>query len=86
MTWNQAWLTATGFANAEKFSPQGLIPPAITGLHNGDALRAWADSGITHAVGDNTRAALLNTVSVAACHVFGKFLLHKPFSTQISLT
>ncbi|KAF7949836.1 uncharacterized protein EAE97_003345 [Botrytis byssoidea] len=61
MTWNQAWLTATGIANADKFSSKGLIPPAITGLHNGDALKAWADSGITHAVGDNTRAALLNT-------------------------
>ncbi|ESZ97904.1 hypothetical protein SBOR_1703 [Sclerotinia borealis F-4128] len=60
MTWNQAWLAATGIANAAKFSPKGLIPPAITGLHNGDALKAWSDSGIIHAVGDNTRPALLN--------------------------
>ncbi|KAF7877517.1 hypothetical protein EAF04_001194 [Stromatinia cepivora] len=60
ITWNQAWLAATGIANAEKFNSKGLIPPAITGLHNGDALRAWSDSGITHVVGDNTRPALLN--------------------------
>lgn len=63
MTWNQAWLAATGISKAEKFSSKGLIPPAITGLHNGDALRAWSESGIIHAVGDNTRPALLNTVS-----------------------
>ncbi|QSZ30268.1 hypothetical protein DSL72_004790 [Monilinia vaccinii-corymbosi] len=61
MTWNQAWLAATGIAKAQRFSPKGLIPPAITGLHNGDALRAWSNSGITHAVGDNTRPVLLNT-------------------------
>ncbi|EDO01997.1 hypothetical protein SS1G_04473 [Sclerotinia sclerotiorum 1980 UF-70] len=60
ITWNQAWLAATGIANAEKFASTGLIPPAITGLHNGDALRAWSDNGITHVVGDNTRPALLN--------------------------
>ncbi|PQE12581.1 hypothetical protein CJF30_00002459 [Rutstroemia sp. NJR-2017a BBW] len=60
ITWNQAWLAASGIASATKFSPKGLIPPAITGLHNGDALRAWSDSGITHAIGDNTRPALLN--------------------------
>lgn len=63
ITWNQGWLAATGIANAQRFSPKGLIPPAITGLHNGDALRAWSNSGILHAVGDNTRPALLNSVS-----------------------
>lgn len=63
MSWNQAWLAASGLASAKKFSATGLIPPAITGLHNGDALRAWSDCGIVHAVGDNTRPVLLNTVS-----------------------
>ena len=63
MSWNQAWLNASGLASAKKFSPTGLIPPAITGLHNGDALQAWSDCGITHAVGDNTRPVLLNTVN-----------------------
>jgi hypothetical protein len=67
ITWNQAWLAASGIASATKFSPKGLIPPAITGLHNGDALRAWSDSGITHAIGDNTRPALLNPVSEKTC-------------------
>lgn len=63
MSWNQAWLNASGLASAKKFSSTGLIPPAITGLHNGDALRAWSDCGIIHAVGDNTRPVLLNTVN-----------------------
>lgn len=61
--WNQQWLAAVGFTSAEKFSPAGIVPPAITGLHNGDALRAWSDRGIFHVVGDNTRPTLLNTVN-----------------------
>jgi hypothetical protein len=51
-----------GLAAASKFST-GLIPPAITGLHNGDALRAWNNRGITNVVGDNTRPVLLNPVN-----------------------
>ena len=62
ISWNAAWLSQVGIASASKFSPKGIIPPAITGLHNGDALRAWKDNGIVNVVGDNTRPALLNTV------------------------
>ncbi|KAH8586590.1 hypothetical protein B0O99DRAFT_665688 [Bisporella sp. PMI_857] len=60
ITFNQAWLGQVGIA-AGKFSSNGLIPPAITGLHNGDVIKAWMDNGITTVVGDNTRPALLNT-------------------------
>ena len=60
ITWNQEWLSHVGIANAKRFSEKGLVPPAITGLHNADALRAWATNGITQVVGDNTRPALLN--------------------------
>jgi len=63
ITWNQKWLSQTGIANANKFSPNGIVPPAITGLFNGDALRVWKENGITNVVGDNTRNLLLNTVS-----------------------
>jgi hypothetical protein len=63
IVFNQAWLRQVGIANADKFSPKGLIPPAITGLHNGDALRAWATNGIVHAVGDNSRPVLLSPYS-----------------------
>jgi hypothetical protein len=61
LTWNQAWLTQVGIAGAKHFSPKGLVPPAITGLHNGDAIRAWIASGIVNVVGDNTRPILMNT-------------------------
>lgn len=61
ISWNQAWLKQTALDQAAHFSPKGLIPPAITGLHNGDALRAWAVNGLTNCVGDNTRPVLLNT-------------------------
>ncbi|RDW68147.1 hypothetical protein BP6252_09543 [Coleophoma cylindrospora] len=60
ISWNQAWLKQVGLDQALHFSSKGLIPPAITGLHNGDALRAWASNGITNCVGDNTRPPLLN--------------------------
>jgi len=61
ISFNQAWLKATGIDQATHYTANGIIPPAITGLHNGDALRAWWDNGITNCVGDNTRPALLNT-------------------------
>lgn len=64
ISWNQAWLAQWGLNGAKWFSNSGLIPPAITGLHNGDALRAWSDNGLVNAVGDNTRPMLLNPVSV----------------------
>lgn len=63
ISWNQAWLTQVGIASGSRFSPLGIIPPAITGLHNGDALQAWHDRGITNVVGDNTRPVLLNTAN-----------------------
>jgi hypothetical protein len=62
ITWNQAWLKQVGIASATRFST-GLIPPAITGLHNGDALRAWVTAGIKYVVGDNTRPVLMNQVN-----------------------
>ena len=45
ITWNQAWFKQTGIGSGSRFTANGLIPPAITGLHNGDALRAWWDAG-----------------------------------------
>ena len=49
--------------NSPKFSASGVIPPAITGLHNGDVIRAWSDNGLWNAIGDNTRPVLRNPVS-----------------------
>ncbi|KAE8149979.1 hypothetical protein BDV25DRAFT_155333 [Aspergillus avenaceus] len=60
ISYNQAWLKQSGFYDAKYFTTNGIIPPAITGLHNGDALRAWYENGITNCVGDNTRTPLLN--------------------------
>jgi len=57
---NKAWMQQIGLWTSSKFSPAGLIPPAITGMHNGDAIRAWMDNGIEFVVGDNTRAPLRN--------------------------
>lgn len=57
---NQAWLRQMGIDQANRFSPKGIIPPAITGLHNADAIQAWMDNGIQYVVGDNTRSPLRN--------------------------
>ncbi|KAJ5469590.1 hypothetical protein N7539_009208 [Penicillium diatomitis] len=60
ISFNQAWLKQNGFDKAAHYTDNGIIPPAITGLHNGDALRAWWENGITNCVGDNTRPVLMN--------------------------
>jgi hypothetical protein len=86
---NQAWFKQTGIQNG-KFSSGGLIPPAITGLHNGDVLRAWTTAGLTHCVGDNTRPVLRNqqnfmwpsTTSVAN-DGFDGFLVLPRWATRI---
>jgi hypothetical protein len=62
ITWNQKWADQIGLSAAKAWSPRGIIPPAITGLHNADALRAWSENGIVNVVGDNTRPVLRNTV------------------------
>jgi hypothetical protein len=63
ITFNQKWLTQVGLAAGNKFSANSLIPPAITGLHNGDALNAFVTAGITNAVGDNSRPLLRSTLN-----------------------
>ncbi|KAH7123623.1 hypothetical protein B0J11DRAFT_317353 [Dendryphion nanum] len=60
ISFNQKWLTQVKLA-AGSFSSKSLIPPAITGMHNGDALRAFYDLGLRNCVGDNARPALRNT-------------------------
>jgi len=60
ITFNQQHATNLGLNSAARWSPNGLVPPAITGLHNGDALQAFFENGITNVVGDNSRPVLLN--------------------------
>jgi len=60
---NKQFAAAVGLSSAQRYSKGGLIPPAITGLHNGDALQAFHDNGLQHAVGDNTRSVLRSPFS-----------------------
>ncbi|KAL4901300.1 hypothetical protein BDW74DRAFT_170241 [Aspergillus multicolor] len=90
INFNQVWLDRTGFAASSKFTNNGIIPPAITGLHNGDALRAWWDNGITNCVGDNTRPVLLNSqnemwpyFTSAASDGFDGMQVNPRFATRI---
>lgn len=62
ISFNLLYAELMNFTSAAKFSGSGLIPPAITGLHNGDVLRAWSDNGLWNAIGDNTRLPLRNPV------------------------
>jgi hypothetical protein len=87
---NQAWLTQVGLANAAYFSPKGLIPPAITGLHNGDVLKAWSQNGLTNCVGDNTRPVLRNAnndmhpyITTLAKDGFAGFQVNPRWATRI---
>ncbi|VUC20443.1 unnamed protein product [Clonostachys rosea] len=61
---NQAWLKQMGIDQATRYTGNGIIPPAITGLNNGDSIQALMENGIKHVVGDNTRAATRNPNSV----------------------
>ncbi|EGX52970.1 hypothetical protein AOL_s00007g306 [Orbilia oligospora ATCC 24927] len=63
ITYNQLFQAKSLFDKAKRFSPNGVIPPAITGLHNADAIKAWMEAGINYVVGDNTRAPLRNQQS-----------------------
>ncbi|KAJ9646456.1 hypothetical protein H2201_001415 [Coniosporium apollinis] len=63
ISFNKAWMQQVGFSAATRFSGSGLVPPAITGTRNGDAIKAWMDNGIRHIVGDNTRPLLMNPQS-----------------------
>jgi len=64
MSYNYEHAKNLGIANANMWSNRSFIPPGITGMHNGDALRAFMDNGILAGVGDSTRPALLNPENV----------------------
>jgi hypothetical protein len=57
---NRKWMAQLDLDKATRYSTAGLVPPAITGLHNGDVIKAWLDNGIKYVVGDNTRPPLRN--------------------------
>ncbi|KAF3924430.1 hypothetical protein AA313_de0207995 [Arthrobotrys entomopaga] len=61
--YNQQFQKRSFFDQAKRFSSNGIIPPAITGLHNADAIKAWMENGIKFVVGDNTRPPLRNQQS-----------------------
>jgi len=60
ISFNRAWLAATGISEASVYSGFGIVPPAITGLNNSDVIQAWLDNGIQYVVGDNTRPSTRN--------------------------
>jgi hypothetical protein len=87
---NQAWMAQMGIDKATRFSAHGLIPPAITGLHNADVIKAWLDNGIYYVVGDNTRAPLRNPsnkfwplISTVAANGYDGLVILPRFSTTI---
>lgn len=71
ISFNKVWLQHSGLSSAKHFSPNGLIPPAITGMHNADVIKAWMDNGIKYVVGDNTRPPLFDTVRLVTSLLTG---------------
>jgi len=47
-----------GMYNRPCFSPNSIVTPEISGLHNGDALRALSENNVFYAVGDTSRPDL----------------------------
>lgn len=90
IAFNRDWLNQVGISAAPMFSGSGIVPPAITGLHNADVIQAWLDNGIVHVVGDNTRPVLRNSVSDIARSlpakplVANKYAQESPFWPKIS--
>ena len=87
---NQAWFSQVGISSATRFTSNGLIPPAITGIHNGDVLRAWHDAGLTNCVGDNTRPLIRNAqndmwpyITTVAADGYAGFQVNPRWSTRI---
>ncbi|EPS38101.1 hypothetical protein H072_8138 [Dactylellina haptotyla CBS 200.50] len=60
INWNLQYFKLSGLDQSSRMSLGGIIPPAITGMHNGDALSAMSVNGVWNAVGDNTRPVLRN--------------------------
>ncbi|KAK2748412.1 hypothetical protein FQN55_004350 [Onygenales sp. PD_40] len=69
---NTQFMDKVGISSASRYTNNGLIPPAITGLHNGDVLQAWADNNYTQCVGDSSRSALVNQQNI-----------HHPYVTTV---
>lgn len=61
ISFNRQWMAQLGIDDSPKYSTNGLVPPAITGMHNGDVIKAWLDNDILYVVGDNTRSSLRNS-------------------------
>lgn len=65
MSFNKA-VAGSGYLQLENdpiYTANCMVPPMITGLLNGDALKAMADNNITCACGDNTRPETVNPIS-----------------------
>jgi hypothetical protein len=60
MGFNIDHAAVTGINKATRWSSKSFIPPGISGMHNGDALKAFMDNGVLGSVGDSTRPVLVN--------------------------
>ncbi|KAJ3403122.1 hypothetical protein HDV05_008046 [Chytridiales sp. JEL 0842] len=60
ITVNQNFARGVGFDTKPNWSKHSLVSPGISGIFNGDAIRAWRDAGLTSVVGDITRPNINN--------------------------
>ena len=63
MSFNIVHAKTIGIDKAARWSGNSFIPPSISGMHNGDALKAFMDNGIMGSVGDATRPVLNNPIN-----------------------
>ncbi|KAJ3402795.1 hypothetical protein HDV05_008230 [Chytridiales sp. JEL 0842] len=63
ITVNQNFAKGIQLDSKSYFSKHSIVSPAISGVFNGDAIRAFKDAGITSVVGDITRPNINNNTN-----------------------
>ncbi|KAJ3411846.1 hypothetical protein HDV05_001635 [Chytridiales sp. JEL 0842] len=61
---NQNFANASGWAGKSYWSSHSMITTGISGIFNGDAIRAMFDNGIRSVVGDTSRPNIINDTSI----------------------
>ncbi|KAJ3416331.1 hypothetical protein HDV05_002271 [Chytridiales sp. JEL 0842] len=61
---NRQFARGVGWESKPWFSSHSMVSPGISGVFNGDALRAFTAAGLTSVVGDITRPAINNNTNI----------------------
>jgi hypothetical protein len=63
LIYNRNFATAAGWSNLPTWSNFSMVSPGISGVFNGDALKAFVDAGYSSIVGDTSRPNIGNPIN-----------------------